>query len=1367
MNNIKIVANTSFLGHTGYNSHSQNFFTSLNKYIPVRVRNYSYTNNLSEVPKEYLDMIIESSWATPPFKIGTPFNPSPNDLLVNIVLNESHHYYFYEKYSHPMIAYNVWESTKQLPQFFKRILEYDQFWCPTEWQRKCTIEQGYPESRIKVVPEGVDGHTFYPATNPVSVEMRKQLYRKYNIPENNFSFMIFGRWDYRKSVTEMIRAFNEEFKRDDNVVLILSADNPFPVDKLKTTEERLKHYNLENPKIKVLHFPPKEEYIQWLKSGHVFLSCSRAEGWNLPLIEAISCGIPSICSDWGAQLEFADGISYKVNVPNEKAPQQVFLLGDNNDLGVWGEPDFDHLKQVMRNVYNEYSSARSRAVKLSDNVRDRFTWDNAAKIAEKNVKELVKGYKQVPLTTSMQISFKTDFTSLPNETKVTFSPLINYDGELIICLKDTKTNLIKHSSTFDKLNKSNSYWISCYTQLEEVTFEVKNKNGQIVYSENKSLINNDCGIELYQDQIVNGSVVVKGKRDCESRYNSMKKVFDQYKRKFTILDIGANVGYYSIRATSDYDAVSIMVENKKNEVKVLLDLCDKNDCRDNLIVLNNTLTLHKLKELSKCEHFDVVLALNVLHHFENKDILEACEVFTKLGDNLILETPPSDDEGSCGKENLEIINNFFSNMSGEKLGDFKRHTSDKNSSIFWFKTPKTEIKWPYFDYEKLFTNKKLDVETLKNRGSNLIESTFEIKNISSPRREGSREFIPGINLKTFIKLNGVYPNIKNIVNRILTRNICGNYKWDNSNNDLVTHNFILNGHELHIIDYDDKLIVENTLTDNEQIQNVLREISEYFDISFFEKKIKLNLGCGNDIKRGYINIDRYNNTKNVDMNADLGSLPFKNNSVDELYTSHVFEHIGINDIYPVLEEWRRVLKLNAKLILRLPNLEKEVKIWLEASDDKKWFEVIRIFGSQSHPGNTHLCGFNMGSLKSFLERFNFEVEDIKLGNSGHGEEIQCVARKREEEILDRASIINHFVDGPYVEIKGDSKDKGIFQIDFLDPDNNSSVHQQILGINSWTRPYRKYFTNWLIQVRRNGKLIYEHNFDCKGKNVLISLDSKSMGDNLAWFPFVEEFRKKYNCTVFVSTFWNNFFEGHKTYKNLVFVRPGSRVNNLYASFNIGCFDENLNKNKFNWKSVPLQKVASDTLGLDYKEIVPDIAIKPGERDIAEKYVTISEHSTLGCKYWLRGNGWQTIVDYLNMIGYKVVVVSKEPTKLKNVIDRINRPIEHTINTIYHSEFFIGVSAGPSWLAWALRKPVILISGFSLETAEFSTGVKRIINKEVCHGCFNDPDVKFDRGDWNWCPRLKGTSRQFECTRNITSVMVINAIKETILERDNQ
>jgi autotransporter strand-loop-strand O-heptosyltransferase len=104
-------------------------------------------------------------------------------------------------------------------------------------------------------------------------------------------------------------------------------------------------------------------------------------------------------------------------------------------------------------------------------------------------------------------------------------------------------------------------------------------------------------------------------------------------------------------------------------------------------------------------------------------------------------------------------------------------------------------------------------------------------------------------------------------------------------------------------------------------------------------------------------------------------------------------------------------------------------------------------------------------------------------------------------------------------------------------------------------------------------------------------------------------------------------------------------------------------------------------------------------------------------------------------------------------------LQEVINEFATCEFFVGLGSGLSWLAWACELPVVLISGFSEKWAETKLDTYRVINEDVCHGCFNWD--RLDAGDWNWCPKYKGTNRQFECSKQITSEMVINEINKII------
>ena len=104
------------------------------------------------------------------------------------------------------------------------------------------------------------------------------------------------------------------------------------------------------------------------------MSCSRGEGWHLPLLESMACGIPSIYSNCSGQLEFATGKGHPVNIAKE-IPDPI-----HPEWGDYCEPDLDHLSKVMRDVYTNYSVHKQKAMVDSMELREKFNWEAVGKI---------------------------------------------------------------------------------------------------------------------------------------------------------------------------------------------------------------------------------------------------------------------------------------------------------------------------------------------------------------------------------------------------------------------------------------------------------------------------------------------------------------------------------------------------------------------------------------------------------------------------------------------------------------------------------------------------------------------------------------------------------------------------------------------------------------------------------------------------------------------------------------------------------------------------------------------------------------------------------------------------------------------------
>ena len=373
-----------------------------------------------------------------------------------------------------------------------------------------------------------------------------------------------------------------------------------------------------------------------------------------------------------------------------------------------------------------------------------------------------------------------------------------------------------------------------------------------------------------------------------------------------------------------------------------------------------------------------------------------------------------------------------------------------------------------------------------------------------------------------------------------------------------------------------------------------------------------------------------------------------------------------------------------------------------------------------------------------------------------------------------ASVVNscgfNFVDGAFVEITGTVEESYLVQ--FIDTRTNKIVHQAEIKNNQWVRTARQYFTPWQINVFRlkDNLLLFTHQYDCQQKRVYIALESKALGDTLAWFQLLEDFQRQHGCQLICSTFMNGLFQAQ--YSNIEFVEPSETVQNLYAMYRVGWFylptgEIDFNKNVSNFRLQTLGASAADILGLAYTPVRPRIKATDLGKPMVDDYVCIAVHATAQAKYWNNPTGWTEVVAYLRQQGYQVVLLSSEGLLyMGNQVPadvRLLPPgdISVIINYLRHAKLFIGIGSGLSWLSWAMRCKTVLISGFSYPYTEAEDMIRIAAKPDGCSGCFNRHPL--DAGDWQWCPDHKNTPRMFECTRNISAQQVIAVLAAHLMD----
>jgi autotransporter strand-loop-strand O-heptosyltransferase len=308
---------------------------------------------------------------------------------------------------------------------------------------------------------------------------------------------------------------------------------------------------------------------------------------------------------------------------------------------------------------------------------------------------------------------------------------------------------------------------------------------------------------------------------------------------------------------------------------------------------------------------------------------------------------------------------------------------------------------------------------------------------------------------------------------------------------------------------------------------------------------------------------------------------------------------------------------------------------------------------------------------------------------------------------------------------------------------------------------KRYYLRIGIEVWQQDENVLTHHYSAADREVLIQFPVGTLGDPLGWFPYAVKFQERHGCKLTCAMSEKLIALLRDAYPQITFVTPEElEPERYYASYGIGLFfdDKDFIYQPTDFRHVGLHRTAGYILGVDPTEMPPRLKIPDDTRPIAEPYVCIAVQSTTQSKYWNNPDGWRSIVAFLKEAGYRVVCIDQKPVHGHGLIwnhiphgvedETGDKPLSERVRYLKHAAFFIGLSSGLSWLAWAAGTPVVMISGFTHPNNEFDTPY-RVINWHACNSCWNDVRQRFDHKDFLWCPRHNGTPRQFECTRLIT------------------
>ncbi len=276
----------------------------------------------------------------------------------------------------PRIGYTLLETSRIMPDWVASLNQLDQVWTPSRWGAGVFEDSGVDPDLIRVVPEGVNTDVFKPGLEPMG-ELE-------NV--GKFRFLSIGKMENRKGQDILLRAFSEEFRKEEDVFLVMQSFSPF-----------LPNFNIwkfmydlnmrENPNLLFLggYTDTIEALASLYSAADCFVTPTRGEGWGLPVLEAMACGLPVIATHVTGITEYASknniyALKHRGLVPVDDPVFFAHTQGSD-----WYEPDAEHLKQLMRYVFDNQDEARKMGDRAARRAK-KFTWDNAAGVAIKTLR---------------------------------------------------------------------------------------------------------------------------------------------------------------------------------------------------------------------------------------------------------------------------------------------------------------------------------------------------------------------------------------------------------------------------------------------------------------------------------------------------------------------------------------------------------------------------------------------------------------------------------------------------------------------------------------------------------------------------------------------------------------------------------------------------------------------------------------------------------------------------------------------------------------------------------------------------------------------------------------------------------------------
>jgi len=260
-----------------------------------------------------------------------------------------------------------------IPKYWLKHFEVcNQVWFPSKHCLGAALKT-WPDNKPKdanwyIIPHGVDTTLFYP----------KVVKR-----DDKFTFLAVKGWAEglhdRGGTQYLIKAFVEEFKEDEAVKLVVKVNRAYGSSKqlIEIWCKQLGIDKLPSNVELILNDIPYHNLVDLYNQADVFVCATRGEGFNLPGLEAMACGLPTLQTGFGGQLDYMTTTnSWSINYKLEEPTHNIMFEGIK-----WATPDHDDLKAKLRYCAGNQDMVKKKGIQALIDSKN-WTWKNSAEKAK-------------------------------------------------------------------------------------------------------------------------------------------------------------------------------------------------------------------------------------------------------------------------------------------------------------------------------------------------------------------------------------------------------------------------------------------------------------------------------------------------------------------------------------------------------------------------------------------------------------------------------------------------------------------------------------------------------------------------------------------------------------------------------------------------------------------------------------------------------------------------------------------------------------------------------------------------------------------------------------------------------------------------